>query len=196
MLTPAGAIQRGPQGPFVFVVKPDKTIEIRNVVVGPIEQDVASIDKGLSPGEIVVIEGVEKLQAGDKGGRPLCEQHRRQGLWCVSMNVSRIFVLRPIATSLLNGRDPARRRRRLSPITGLGAAAGRVSNDSSDHVLSGSRPRGHGVVGYCAARAPVRTGPRLETDDLVQFHWKLSYHASVRTRSQHRCSCAGSAGRH
>jgi multidrug efflux system membrane fusion protein len=66
ILVPSGAIQRGPEGTFVFVVKPDQTVEIRNVVVGPIERDVASIDTGLSSGEIVVTAGVEKLQQGTK----------------------------------------------------------------------------------------------------------------------------------
>jgi membrane fusion protein, multidrug efflux system len=66
ILIPAGAIQRGPQATFVFVVKKDNTVEMRNVVVGPIEHEVASIDQGLSPGEVIVTEGVDKLQQGTK----------------------------------------------------------------------------------------------------------------------------------
>ena len=66
ILIPAGAIQRGPQATFVFVVKKDNTVEMRNVVVGPIEHDIASIDQGLSPGEVIVTEGVDKLQQGTK----------------------------------------------------------------------------------------------------------------------------------
>ena len=64
ILLPAAAIQRGPQGTFVFVVKPDNTVETRDVMVGPIERDVASIDRGLSENEVVVTEGVDKLQPG------------------------------------------------------------------------------------------------------------------------------------
>jgi len=66
VLIPAGAVQRGPQGTFVFVVKPDDTVETRRVRVGPIEKSMASIDQGLSSGEMVVTEGVDKLQAGMK----------------------------------------------------------------------------------------------------------------------------------
>ena len=66
VLIPSGAVQRGPQGTFVFLVKADSTVETRNVVVGPIERDTASIDKGLSSGEVVVTEGVDKLQQGTK----------------------------------------------------------------------------------------------------------------------------------
>src|SRR5207249_3755606 len=66
VLIPSGAIQRGPQTTFVFVVKPDSTVEMRNVVLGPIERDMASIDQGLSAGEVVVTEGVDKLQQGTR----------------------------------------------------------------------------------------------------------------------------------
>jgi membrane fusion protein, multidrug efflux system len=64
VLIPTGAIQRGPQATFVYVVKLDSTVETRNITVGIIENDVASIDKGLSAGEIVVTEGVDKLRPG------------------------------------------------------------------------------------------------------------------------------------
>jgi membrane fusion protein, multidrug efflux system len=66
VLIPAAAIQAGAQGSFTFVVKPDSTVETRNVVVGSLEADKASIDKGLSEGEIVVTQGVDKLQQGTK----------------------------------------------------------------------------------------------------------------------------------
>ena len=66
VLVPTGAVQRGQQGTFVFVVKPDNTVEMRNVVVGPIEKDIASIDHGVAAGEMVVTEGVDKLQQGTR----------------------------------------------------------------------------------------------------------------------------------
>jgi multidrug efflux system membrane fusion protein len=64
VLVPAAAIQRGPEGTFVFVVNQENTVETRNVAVGTIEGDIASIDRGLSPNEVVVIEGVDKLEQG------------------------------------------------------------------------------------------------------------------------------------
>jgi multidrug efflux pump subunit AcrA (membrane-fusion protein) len=48
------------------VVKDDSTVEMRNIVVGPSESDEVIMDKGLAPGEVVVIEGVDKLQRGMK----------------------------------------------------------------------------------------------------------------------------------
>lgn len=66
VLVPAAAIQHGPQGAFVYVVGPEGAVEMRNVAVGPIEADTASIDKGLKAGETVVTDGTDKLQPGMK----------------------------------------------------------------------------------------------------------------------------------
>jgi len=66
VLVPAGAVQRGPKGTFVYVVNSDDTVDTRDVSVGPIERDIASIDQGLAANEVVVTEGVDKLQPGMK----------------------------------------------------------------------------------------------------------------------------------
>jgi multidrug efflux system membrane fusion protein len=66
ILAPAGAIQRGPQTTFVFLVKSDNTVETRDVTVGPIEGETALIEKGLFAGDVVVTQGVDKLQSGMK----------------------------------------------------------------------------------------------------------------------------------
>ena len=64
IIVPVAAIQRGPQGTFVYVVKADQTVEVRPVTVGPSSNDTASIEAGLSAGETVVVDGVDKLRAG------------------------------------------------------------------------------------------------------------------------------------
>jgi membrane fusion protein, multidrug efflux system len=66
VLVPTAAIQRSPQSTFVYVVKNDSTVEMRNIAVGPTEGGQADVASGLSPGEVVVIEGVDKLQQGMK----------------------------------------------------------------------------------------------------------------------------------
>lgn len=65
-IVPTAAIQRSPQGTFVYVVKEDKTVDVRPVRVGPGEADAVSIDEGLSPGDLVVVEGAERLREGSK----------------------------------------------------------------------------------------------------------------------------------
>ena len=63
-IVPSAAVQRSPQGTFVYVVKDDGAVEIRYVVVGPSEGEAVAIEQGLTPGEVVVIEGVDKVQRG------------------------------------------------------------------------------------------------------------------------------------
>jgi multidrug efflux system membrane fusion protein len=65
-IVPASAIQRSLQSTFVYVVKEDSTVEVRDVVLGPTEGDDVSIDSGLAPGEVVIIEGVDRVQRGMK----------------------------------------------------------------------------------------------------------------------------------
>jgi membrane fusion protein, multidrug efflux system len=63
---PVAAIQRGAQGNFVYVVKPDSTVESRDVQTSTTEGGIATVDKGLSAGEMVVTDGQDKLQPGSK----------------------------------------------------------------------------------------------------------------------------------
>jgi multidrug efflux system membrane fusion protein len=66
LTVPASVVQRGPQGTYVFVIKPDRTVELRAVKVAQVEDGQALIDEGLRAGEHVVIDGQYKLQAGSK----------------------------------------------------------------------------------------------------------------------------------
>jgi len=66
VIVPAAAIQRSPQATFVYAVKDGGTVESRKVVLGPGEGDEVSIESGLSAGDVVVIEGVDRLQHGSR----------------------------------------------------------------------------------------------------------------------------------
>ncbi len=65
-VVPVAAIQRGPQGTYVFTVKPDKTAEMRPVTLAFTEGNFSSITEGVSPGETVVVDGQDKLQPGSR----------------------------------------------------------------------------------------------------------------------------------
>src|SRR6266540_3067960 len=65
-LVPNAAVVRGGQGTFVYVIKEDKTVELRKVSVGMAEGDNVSIESGLAPGELVVVEGSDRLRDGAK----------------------------------------------------------------------------------------------------------------------------------
>ena len=66
VLAPVAAVQNGAQGAFIFVIKPDETVEVRPVTVGITEGDTIVIAQGLSDGETVVTDGTDKLRAGTK----------------------------------------------------------------------------------------------------------------------------------
>jgi len=63
---PAAAIQRGPQGTYVFVAKSDNTVDLRPVTIAFTQDNFANIASGLSPSEVVVTDGQDKLQEGSK----------------------------------------------------------------------------------------------------------------------------------
>jgi membrane fusion protein, multidrug efflux system len=63
---PSVAVQTGPQGSYVFTVKPDKTVAVSPVTVSFTQNNVASIASGVAPGDVVVVDGQDKLQTGSK----------------------------------------------------------------------------------------------------------------------------------
>ena len=66
IIVPAVAIQRGPTGTFVYLVKDDDTVAVRPVKVGLSVGNDVSIDEGVAPGDRVVVDGAEKLTDGMK----------------------------------------------------------------------------------------------------------------------------------
>jgi multidrug efflux system membrane fusion protein len=65
-LIPSAAVQRGPQGAFVYVVKEDRTVGVRPVTVGVSHAEDSAIEVGIAPSEVIVVDGTEKLREGTK----------------------------------------------------------------------------------------------------------------------------------
>jgi multidrug efflux system membrane fusion protein len=61
---PSVAVQRGPNGLYVYLVKPDTTVAIQPVEVRQDDGQIAVIASGLDPGATVVTNGMSRLQAG------------------------------------------------------------------------------------------------------------------------------------
>jgi len=61
---PAVALQRGPDGFYVWVIKPDNTAEQRPIEAQPVTEDLAIATKGLNAGERVVVDGQSRLDVG------------------------------------------------------------------------------------------------------------------------------------
>ena len=63
---PAAAVQRGKDGTFVYVVKPDHTIAVRGVTLGAMQHENVAVDSGLVRDEVVVLDGADRLREGAK----------------------------------------------------------------------------------------------------------------------------------
>lgn len=63
---PAGALQQGNQGAFLYVILPDDTAAVKQVKVGARSGDRVAILEGLMAGDRVVLEGTDRLRAGAK----------------------------------------------------------------------------------------------------------------------------------
>jgi len=61
---PASAVQQGPKGSYVWVIRADETVELRQVTVAQISEGQALIDAGLAADEKVVVDGQYRLEAG------------------------------------------------------------------------------------------------------------------------------------
>jgi multidrug efflux system membrane fusion protein len=65
-LVPTAAVQRNTSATYVYVVKPDSTVTVRPITIGTTEGDASEVTAGLTPGEVLVTTGVDKLQEGSK----------------------------------------------------------------------------------------------------------------------------------
>jgi membrane fusion protein, multidrug efflux system len=65
-IVPTAAIQRGPQGTYVYAVDSTNIAKIHNITIAQTTNDSVGISSGLNQGEVVVIDGQDKLQDGTK----------------------------------------------------------------------------------------------------------------------------------
>ncbi|WP_321858477.1 MdtA/MuxA family multidrug efflux RND transporter periplasmic adaptor subunit [Burkholderia cenocepacia] len=65
-IVPTSAVLTGSIGQFVYVVKPDNTVTVRKVTVGPVDGERTSIVSGVALGERVVTDGSDRLREGAK----------------------------------------------------------------------------------------------------------------------------------
>jgi multidrug efflux system membrane fusion protein len=146
-IIPAAAVQRGPDNLYVFVVRPDKTVDLRPVTIAFTQNNLSVVEHGLAANEIVVTDGQDKLQAGSSvDPRPASGRGQAPGQDARSSppppagpsslpsahpgpkranqrNESFSSVHRPAGGDrLADGRDPARGHRRLPRTAGVGFA--------------------------------------------------------------------------
>jgi multidrug efflux system membrane fusion protein len=64
IIVPVAAVQHGPDGDFVWVIKPDSTVQVQSIETGTVQADQAAIESGLAAGDKVVVDGFDKLVPG------------------------------------------------------------------------------------------------------------------------------------
>jgi len=64
VVMPEAALQRGPEGAYVYVIEPNNTVSMRAVKTAPSQNGTVLVDAGLGTGERVVVEGQFRLQPG------------------------------------------------------------------------------------------------------------------------------------
>ncbi|MBF0562769.1 MAG: MdtA/MuxA family multidrug efflux RND transporter periplasmic adaptor subunit [Alphaproteobacteria bacterium] len=76
---PSSAIQRGTPGTFVYLIKPDNTVTVRPITLGPAAGELVSIRSGLEPGDRVVVDGADKLRDGAPVALPSTDTPAQSG---------------------------------------------------------------------------------------------------------------------
>jgi multidrug efflux system membrane fusion protein len=66
VLIPQSAVQRGAPGTYVYLVNSDQTVSVRKITLGPGDATNIAVQQGLAVGDIVVIDGADRLKDGAK----------------------------------------------------------------------------------------------------------------------------------
>src|SRR5215472_303793 len=86
LFVPAAAIQHGAQGSYVYVIDKDRNANMRTVTTGPTDGDKVAVASGLNAGEVVVVDGADRLKdgatvilPGQKGSLPAASASGKPG---------------------------------------------------------------------------------------------------------------------
>lgn len=79
LAVPQAAVQRGAQGFYVYVVKPDNTVGARLVRPGAVDGDWMAVAGPLKPGERVVVDGIDRLREGARVEVIAADPNQRAG---------------------------------------------------------------------------------------------------------------------
>ena len=66
IVIPTEAIEEGTEGRYVFVLKPDRTVDMRSVAIAREVEDTTVVQSGLAQGDIVITDGQDRLSTGSK----------------------------------------------------------------------------------------------------------------------------------
>ncbi len=120
VVVPVTALRHGPSGDFVYVLKEDRTVALRNVTRGEASVEFVAITSGLQAGEPVVTEGGDRLK---DGARVQTAADRPAGAASGAASGARARGERAFGASAASGAGFGERRRRASDAAGEGVPA-------------------------------------------------------------------------
>src|SRR6478752_6027548 len=176
LVIPTGAVQRGPNGTFVYVVKDDNSAAVRPIVVQKQDETQTVIKGGLEPSDRAVNVLTGKATSGGSGAAVVRGRtHSNERIIAFHSPADRHFPSRR--------RGDAGRISRLLVAPGFCAAASRFSDHPGHHPAAG-RQSGHDRrAGDCTAGAAIRANPGLADDDIVELVRHQPGHPAIRPQS-------------
>ncbi len=186
MVVPSVAVQAGPEGQYVYVVKSDQTVEMRKVTV----KRTAGVDTILTRRRESRRDGRHRRAVAARTWQP----HQRQGT-----AIPKRRIHEPLSavhqTSHHHNAHHARHsglRRDVVPGVAGGRPAGhRFPDDIRERLAARRKSRDDGVGRRAAARKTVLDNFRSDVDELVQHAGQHEHHVAVRPEPQHRRGGAG-----
>lgn len=136
-IVPPAAIQRGPNGTYVFVVSAKNTVSVRQVTEKLTEGNQAGLSDGLKPGERVVVDGADKLQDGSQVS--VTTESLGAPLTMEAMGAASKSVAPPASTPPVPTSDPATRPASPSP----SATPATPSSSGPQHRNGSKKPISH-----------------------------------------------------
>lgn len=213
VVIPTAALQMGNEGHFVWVLNSENKVSKHLVTPGIQDSQKVVIRAGISAGDRVVTDGIDRLTEGAKvevveaqsattpEEKATSREYAKKELApdasvtpSSTGGPSRLFIMRPVATTLLMVAIL------LAGIIGYRAlpvsALPEVDYPTIQVVtLYQCEPGCHDLCRYRAARTPVRADVWPETDVVAKFRRCVSYHFTVPANITAGCRRAGSAGR-
>ena len=204
---PSAAVQIGSPGPYVYLANPDDTVSMRPVKLGPKDGERVAVLEGLSQGDNVVTDGVDRLQGWRKDQGLRAERRRyangqyTEAPWQDRVSTARREVAKCSTNSMgYDGDEPLphfhRSARchhasdasdsslgncRLLAAASFGLAAGRLPDHPGTDFLPRCQPRGDDEFGYCPSRAAIWSDAGAQSNDVHERRRGIDHHAAVRT---------------
>ncbi len=196
---PAQTVMAGPNGDYVYVIRPDDTVQRRTVQLASQQDGTCGDRQGpcrrREGGRRRPIPAGQQRQGEDRGALRRHQPPPASRPADPAMSISEIFIRRPIATALLMAGILVFGMASLHAAADRRAAERRFPDHRGLGDVARRQPADHGRFGCHAAGAAVRRHPRPGADVVHQRARDDLHHAAVRSGARHRRRGRGRADR-